>query len=276
MKDPFPPGYYIGFLSQNWVQSALGVPLNYTESVSSVFEAFTKTGDYIRSGYLEDLAYILDQGIKVALVYGDRDYACNWIGGEEVSLAVPYSKATQFKGAGYTPVKVNGSYEGGLVRQYGNFSFTRVFEAGHEVPAYQPETAYEIFRRTMNNLDIATGQTSLAGAAAAGGSGTYATTGQMDTWAVKNAVPPAPQPTCYTLSLSTTCSTDQIQGVLNGSAVVRNWVVVDKNSAGGTSGNGPNGATTPKKNEGLAMERWSRVGVGAFALAIGSFVAFGW
>ena len=25
-----------------------------------------------------DLAYLLDNCIKVALVYGDRDYACNW------------------------------------------------------------------------------------------------------------------------------------------------------------------------------------------------------
>jgi carboxypeptidase C (cathepsin A) len=53
---------------------------------------------------------------------------------------------------------VNGFYNGCLVRQYGNFSFSRVFEAGHEVPAYQPETAYEIFRRAMFNLDIASGE----------------------------------------------------------------------------------------------------------------------
>jgi hypothetical protein len=75
-EDPFPPEYYVGFLSQHWVQAALGVPLNYTESVTSVFEAFQITGDYPRGGFLEDLAYILDQGIKVAMVYGDRDYVC--------------------------------------------------------------------------------------------------------------------------------------------------------------------------------------------------------
>lgn len=132
-QDPFPPNYYLGYLSQHWVQSALGVPLNFTESVNSVYDAFTQTGDYVRGGYLEDLAYVLDQGIKVALVYGDRDYACNWIGGEEVSLSVPYSNLQQFKNAGYASLKVNGSYEGGLVRQVGNFSFSRVFQAGHEV-----------------------------------------------------------------------------------------------------------------------------------------------
>jgi len=65
----------LGFLAKNWVQSALGVPLNYSDSVNSVYNAFDGIGDYARGGYLEDLAYILDQGIKVTMVYGDRDFA---------------------------------------------------------------------------------------------------------------------------------------------------------------------------------------------------------
>jgi len=68
-------------------------------------------------------------------------------GGELLSLAIPYDNATSFADAGYAPVIVNDTYIGGQVRQYGNLSFTRVYEAGHEVPAYQPETAYRIFTR---------------------------------------------------------------------------------------------------------------------------------
>lgn len=64
----------LGFLAKNWVQSALGVPLNYSDSTDSVYNAFNEIGDYPRGGFLEDLAYILDQGIKVAMVYGDRDF----------------------------------------------------------------------------------------------------------------------------------------------------------------------------------------------------------
>lgn len=75
--DPFPSSYHVGFLNRPWVQAALGVPVNFTESVNSVYYAFTSVGDYARSGYLNDLGYLLDNGIKVALVYGDRDYACN-------------------------------------------------------------------------------------------------------------------------------------------------------------------------------------------------------
>ncbi|PYH98993.1 alpha/beta-hydrolase [Aspergillus ellipticus CBS 707.79] len=222
-KDPFPPPYYMGYLNQHWVQRALGVPINWTQSAESVSEAFHSTGDYPRSderGLVGDLAYILDQGIKVALVYGDRDYACPWIGGEEVSLHVDYSDADRFRAAGYAPVRTSSSYVGGLVRQFGNFSFTRVFQAGHEVPAYQPQTAYEIFYRALFNRDIATGRISTVK------NPEYASEGPSSTWEVKNPVPDSPAPTCYVLDMGSRCTAAQVESVVNGSAVVRDYVVV--------------------------------------------------
>lgn len=54
-----------------------------------------------------------------------------------MSLAVNYTHAAQFRAAGYVPLTVDG-VEYGEVRQYGNFSFTRIYEAGHQVPYYQP------------------------------------------------------------------------------------------------------------------------------------------
>jgi carboxypeptidase C (cathepsin A) len=128
----FPPPWYGGFLNQPHVQQSLGVPLNWTQSNSAVSQAFRAIGDYPRPGWKEDLAYLLEEGIKVTLVYGDRDYACNWYGGELLSLAINYTDSEKFKDAGYSPVYVNDSYTGGQVRQYGNLSFTRVYEAGHE------------------------------------------------------------------------------------------------------------------------------------------------
>lgn len=61
------------------VQSALGVPLNFTSSSSAVSQAFRSIGDYPRPGWLEDLSYLLERGIKVAMMYGDRDYACAYL-----------------------------------------------------------------------------------------------------------------------------------------------------------------------------------------------------
>lgn len=70
-------------------------------------------------------------------MYGDRDFACNWIGGERAVLAVDYSGKEKFANAGYTPILVpDDSGVGvdifGQVKQYGNFSFSRIYQAGHE------------------------------------------------------------------------------------------------------------------------------------------------
>jgi carboxypeptidase C (cathepsin A) len=68
----------------------------------------------------------------VALIYGDRDQRCPWLGGEHLSLAAKWPGSEGFNAAGYEYVKTNDSYNGGVVRQHGNLSFTRVFEAGHD------------------------------------------------------------------------------------------------------------------------------------------------
>jgi hypothetical protein len=49
-------------------------------------------------------------------------------GGEAVSLAVNYIHSEEFAAAGYTPFMADGT-EYREVRQYGNFSFLRVYEA---------------------------------------------------------------------------------------------------------------------------------------------------
>lgn len=60
----------------------------------------------------------------------------NWFGGQAISLEVDYTHSKEFRKAGYAPMMVDGT-EYGEVRQYGNFSFARVYEAGHEIPYYQ-------------------------------------------------------------------------------------------------------------------------------------------
>lgn len=226
-QDPFPPEFYLGYLAKPHVQAAIGAPLNFSTASTAVWEAFKGSGDDTRSdvrGYLEDIAYLLDSGVKVALVYGDRDWICNWIGGEEVSLNVDYSQSSKFRDAGYTDVQVNSSYVGGQVRQHGNFSFTRVYQAGHKVPSYQPETSWEIFHRVMFNRDIATGEKDIV----AGDS--YSTKGSPTTFHIKNEVPPMPAPTCYILALTDTCEQEQLVQLMNGSAVVKDYILVDENT----------------------------------------------
>lgn len=224
-EDPFPPFYSSGFLNQHWVQKALGVPVNHSFASPAVGEAFDRTADWAKGGLVEDIAYILDHGVKVTLMYGDRDFACNWIGGETASLEVPWSYQEDFSKAGYTPLVISPVHSGGLTRQYGNLSYSRVYQSGHMVPSYQPEVAYEIFMRAVTGRDIPTGTIDLQQAAAEGKQ--YSTEGPGDTWWMRNDVLPSPPRECYIWDLGR-CTDEEIGWILDGTAVVKDWIVVGR------------------------------------------------
>ncbi|KAH0431460.1 carboxypeptidase s1 [Colletotrichum camelliae] len=220
--DPtlFPAPFTAGYLNQPHIQAALGVPLNWTGSSSASSSAFRGIGDYPRPGWIEDIAYLLHSGIKVSLMFGDRDFACNWIGGEQVSLAIPWADQENFAKAGYQPLLTNETYGGGQVRQYGNLSFIRVYQAGHAVPAYQPESAYQIFNRALFNLDVATGKVDTAA------NSSYSTQGPSDTFAIKNDIPPQYEDFCYVLDPSA-CTEAQVAALRNGTGVIKDYIMTE-------------------------------------------------
>ncbi|KAK1574423.1 serine carboxypeptidase [Colletotrichum navitas] len=225
---PFPPPFSAGFLNRPHVQAALGVPLNWTGSSGASAAAFRGIGDYPRPGWLEDLARLLHGGVKVALMYGDRDFACNWIGGEDVALAIPWAGQKNFAAAGYAPLQTNCTHEGGRVRQYGNLSYIRVYQAGHAVPAYQPESAYRVFNRALSNRDIATGSVDTAR------NQTYSTQGPADTFGIRSEAPPQYEDFCYVLDTST-CSPEQVAALRAGTAVIENYIMIEPASERGAA-----------------------------------------
>lgn len=182
-----------------------------------------------KGGQLDDIAYLLEKGVKVVMMYGDRDYACNWIGGEQSSLKVPWSNQDDFKAAGYAPLVISPVHSGGLTRQYGNFSFTRVYQAGHLVPSYQPEVSYEIFMRALTGRDIATGTVDLQKVAANGHE--YSTEGPSDTWWMRSEVLPPPEPECYYIDPGR-CTDEELDSLFDGTAIVKDWIVVGREKKG--------------------------------------------
>ncbi|KAH7051287.1 Alpha/Beta hydrolase protein [Macrophomina phaseolina] len=155
--DPTPPDYFVDYLNLASVQQALSVNVNYTSTSSeAVAMGFGDYGDFAYPTFKSDLEGILANGVRVALFYGDADFTCNWLGGEAVSLALEFPEQEEFRQAGYSPFVVAGK-EHGVVRQYGNFSFARIYDSGHEIPYYQPEASLEYFRRTLSGLSISDG-----------------------------------------------------------------------------------------------------------------------
>lgn len=216
--DPFPDNHYLEYLNQAAVQQAIGSPVNYTQDSQAVLDAFSDSGDYARDGILVDLIDLVDSGVRVALIYGDRDYVCNWLGGEAVSFAIAGAlpQYTGWYDAGYTPVVANSSYVGGVVREYANLSFTRVYDSGHLVPAYQPETAFTIFTRIIEGTEIGLGtEVDL---------NNFGSTGDANATHT-NSAPPMLSPTCFVRAVNSTCNVDQKNVLANDGGVVINGVL---------------------------------------------------
>lgn len=75
--DPFPSYLAPSFFNQRHIQSALGVPLNFSWYGLAPEETYAQVvGDATR-GNISNLEYVLQSGYRVAMVHGDRDYRCN-------------------------------------------------------------------------------------------------------------------------------------------------------------------------------------------------------
>ncbi|KAM0355922.1 hypothetical protein ACHAPU_000311 [Fusarium lateritium] len=220
LADPFPPLTYMEYLNQESVLHAIGSPINYTLTNSQVNAEFRESGDQARGGNIQRLAALLNQGIRIALVYGDRDYICNWLGGEAMSQSLATEAGgeytSQFPEAGYAPIIVNDSYIGGVVRQFGNLSFSRVYQAGHSIAAYQPETAFQIFARVILGTSVSTGKDIDAT--------TYNTTGDANATHTDD-LPKQLKPTCYIRNLRGSCDDDAQKLVDDNKGVVVNGIL---------------------------------------------------
>lgn len=177
------------------------------------------------------------------------------MGMENVSLSMDYADAAAFRAAGYAPIHTNSNYTGGLVRQHGRVSFSRVFQAGHDTWAYQPETVARIFERAVLGRDVATGRVDVTPPTAAdhdnssssscstiGGGSEYSSKGPSSVRNVMDRVRPpvleAPLCWWYTANDGQTCSAEQMAAVEDGTAVVEEWVVISPSSVfSATSGN---------------------------------------
>lgn len=101
-------------------------------------------------------------------------FRCNWLGGEELSMAVEYSNSASFRSSLYKNLTLSTDSDiYGQVRQAGKFSFVRVYYSGHEVPYYQPAMAQELFQRAIFLKDVATGEEDTTSETGTTGGGTY-------------------------------------------------------------------------------------------------------
>ena len=156
MPDPFPYENFAKYLNTPKVQQAIGAYQNYSDSApQNVISGFTRTGDDGRTaGSVRHVRHLLEKGVKITMHAGDADYNCNWFGGHVIAEKIG---GEPFADSGYANLTVsNNTY--GQVRQAGSLAFVRVYYSGHEVPFYQPSAALALLNRTIEGVDIASGQ----------------------------------------------------------------------------------------------------------------------
>eukprot|EP01083_Nonionella_stella_P135252 411432_1 len=128
------------WLNNATVQAQIGVDMKW-ESCNTIVNIRLEA-DWMKD-YQQLVSGPIQSNVRGLIYAGDLDFICNWLGNQAWALALPWTGKNEFDAA--TPVswKVNG-VAAGEIRQGAsntNFTFLRVYQAGHMVPMDQPEAA---------------------------------------------------------------------------------------------------------------------------------------
>ncbi|KAJ1770237.1 hypothetical protein LPJ74_003382 [Coemansia sp. RSA 1843] len=137
------------YLNRKDVQKELGAEVSSFESCSGKVEYnFVLNGDPMLPLHLE-IPPLLDAGIRVLIYAGDADFICNWYGNKAWTLELEWPGQERFKAASDLAWSVDGVLAG-EARSASNFTFVRVFGAGHMVPYDQPKNSLDLINRWLN------------------------------------------------------------------------------------------------------------------------------
>lgn len=144
-------GWISDYLNQEDVISALGAEVSNYESCNfDINRNFLFAGDWFQP--FHRLVPKLLEKIPVLIYAGDADYICNWLGNQAWTEALEWPGKKDFNKAELEGLKVSGDKKAddyGKVKSSGNFTFMRIFGAGHMVPMDQPEASSDWFNRWL-------------------------------------------------------------------------------------------------------------------------------
>lgn len=151
-KCDYPPlcydfGNLDKFLARNDVQGELGVTGRSWTSCNMIVHTFM-LGDWI-TDLSSDVANVINAGVNVLVYSGDKDFVCNWRGGEAWTKNVQWNKTEEFNRQNYTKWQVDGQAVGEYI-SVDNLTFLRVYDAGHMVPMDQPKVALKMLNVLIN------------------------------------------------------------------------------------------------------------------------------
>ena len=135
------------FLDRHDVKTELGVSDRSWTSCNMVVHTFM-LGDWI-TNMADDVTNIVNSGVEVLVYSGDKDFVCNWRGGEAWTNALKWNKTEEFQKTDYQKWNFGGKAVGEF-KKVDNLSFLRVYDAGHMVPMDQPQVALQMLNELIN------------------------------------------------------------------------------------------------------------------------------
>ncbi|RYO81341.1 hypothetical protein DL766_004492 [Monosporascus sp. MC13-8B] len=136
------------YLNRKNVMDAIGAEVqNYESCNTDINRNFLFQGDWSKP--FHRLVPDLIKQIPVLVYAGDADYICNWLGNLAWTEALEWPGHKDFAGAQLEGLTL-GDKEYGQVKSTGNFTFMRIYQAGHMVPFNQPEASLDFFNRWLD------------------------------------------------------------------------------------------------------------------------------
>ncbi len=129
------------------VQMELGLKshINYQVCNGTIGEVMELDVPTSRSA---DLEYLLaTNSVEVMLYFGDKDFICNWRGGEQLADSLKWEGKDEFAKVSHKAWYNDDGSAAGTYRKYGRFNFLKVYDAGHMVPLDQPKCALSMITK---------------------------------------------------------------------------------------------------------------------------------
>jgi len=149
-KPYCPVDRYVPYLNLPSVQEAIGVDpgITFLRCSDEVADMFNITGDSGRT-MLPQLQTLVNSGLKTLIWAGDADIVCNWFSMRNTVLAMDWYGKEKFAKVKPRKMTIN-KMPVAEFSYLDNFTFAKIYEAGHEIPAYKPHASFEIFKQVIN------------------------------------------------------------------------------------------------------------------------------
>ncbi|PLW23121.1 hypothetical protein PCASD_15248 [Puccinia coronata f. sp. avenae] len=158
-SNPYPPALIPILNDVKW-KSMIGVPptVNWTESNEDVYMDFYSTGDWMFDSS-KQLERVIDAGVQTLIYAGDADFIVNYQGVEALVNSLNTTASKSFSTQNFSNWVIEDEVTG-VYKTTNTLSYLRIFEAGHEVPAYGKgklrigQAAKAFFDQTISNRPL--------------------------------------------------------------------------------------------------------------------------